>query len=419
MQAAVDKTSLMGTAEKFADLLETKFYNSQRLPYSYLNKTTGQPFTPEEVNGYPLNFPGMPPREQWFSHENTPMVAGHHLSGLCQQAAFTKTAPQIARVFSSIQYLSTLSEEASEPGWLCKPYGGRASQESSCDQYGAILGGLRKLALLEDHPDSANANILAVRLVDYWIDHDYRCPFHRRPDHRWMGRHQWGLVTMAFVRLAYELTGDPKYARESERLCREEGCDRPNSRSGAFVFPADPQRPDHGLRKLSAFHHLVVEFLEILLSAWPERSAHWLALLEEFWTNDVRPGLNADGLLQATYLVDLRDNSWSVPSPQYCGSADIPQNWIGGSLSGSMSCFAAASAVRVGQAIPRLRDDCQRFAEQILTTINLDLVTLIIDPDGCQEHPAFGQIRTQMLDGRAPAQWLQAYWQGLSLGWWR
>lgn len=420
MTSTTQSETLAHQANQIAELFESNFFDPSGLPYAYLNRQTQKPFTAEEMEGYPLDFPGRPPLAQWISHENTPMVAGHYLSALCEENAFAENESRISRLFSSIRHLVGISETSSTPGWLCKPYGGRPSRESSCDQYGAVLAGLRKLALLKTHPESAEAGTLIVRLTDYWMQHDYRCPYHGNSNHRWMGAHQWGLVTMGFVRIAYEITGDETYARECERLCHKEGCDQPKSRSGAFLRPVSANQPLLGLRKLSAFHHLVVEFLEILLTAWPEREAHWLELLEEFWANDVRPGLGENGFLHATYFVDLRDNSWRVPPPQLLGEADgLPHHrWVGGCLSGSLSCFAAASAVRVGQALPHRREECRKLAERVLHAVDHEDMTLIIDPDGCQEHPAFRNVRTLMWDGRAPAQWLQAYWQGRSLRWW-
>ena len=75
-------------------------------------------------------------------------------------------------------------------------------------------------------------------------------------------------------------------------------------------------------------------------------------------------------------------------------------------------------AMEIGNALVDYRDECRDIAWKILNKLREPLMTLTIDPDGRQEHPAFLGIRTRMLDGRAPAQWLQAYWQGRKLNWW-
>lgn len=417
-------------AERLHQVLDEQFFDPQGLMYSYLNIETRKPFTLAEVTGYPIKFPGAPPLHDWFSHENTDVVAGNYLSALCHRARVepgAETNARIERVLHCLRQVYDMSARVKEPGWLCKPYGGKPSNESTNDQYGGAIGGLRELARLPVHPLAAEARRLAVSLCDFWLRHDYDCPSYGRPAARWMGPNQWGLVSMAFIRVAYQLTGDDKYARETERACREEKCDQAEPRSGSFLKNPFPDRPNIGVRKLAAYHHLVAEYLDALCDAWPERREHWQQLLREFWNKDINMGLDDDGLLFGCYEVDLTTNQWRpVASTGYLfvdGATRetvqfLHHHWIGGFKAGSITCQVASSAVKVGRCVPALREECRAVAHKVLTAMDETKMTFVIDPTGKEASPEAGHVHRKMFDGRGPAQWLRAYWQGRELGWW-
>ena len=426
-------TELRAKAERLHQVLEEQFYDAQGLMYAYLDARTRKPFTPEAIAGYPLKFPGAPPLEQWFSHENTPMVVGNYLSALAARARVEpggETDAMLERAMGCVREVSRLGASVREPGWLCKPYGGKASHESTNDQYGGVIAGLRELARLAPGtippPLRDEARRLALALCDYWVRHDYVCSYCGKLNHRWMGPTQWGLVTMAFVRVAHELGGDEMYAREAERLCRDERCDRPRPRSGNFLHGILSDRPHVGVRRIAAYHFLVVDYLDILLDAWPQRRDHWLVLLRAFWTQDVNMGIDEDGLQFGCYEVDTRTNSWNPIEPQYLFSPGVTRetvsflhhHWVGKFKSGTTTSHVPSAAVLVGHRIPQWRDQCRELALRILSALDEDRMTMTIDPRGDQESREAGPVRVNMFDGRAPAQWLRAYWHGRGLGWW-
>lgn len=84
-----------------------------------------------------------------------------------------------------------------------------------------------------------------------------------------------------------------------------------------------------------------------------------------------------------------------------------------------MTCHVASSAVKVGQRVRALRDACREVALQTLRVIDDEgKMATVLDPEGNQAAPKAGPVQKKMLDGRAPAQWLRAYWKGRELGWW-
>ncbi len=404
-------------AEALEEALETVFRAPSGLCYAFLDARSRRPFTREEAAAFPVRFAGGPAPAQWLAFENTPMAMGATLSALVFREKVAPTPrgrERISTLFAGICRLTAASERLWEAGWLSKPYDGSASMESSNDQYGEVMAGLWALAHLRNHPDAAAASELLVKLADFWVRHDYRCPYHGNRSHRWMGRNQWGLVCLAFVQLAWCLSGERRFREEAERLCREERCDQPASRSGNIVpFPGAPGAQ---VRRLSAYHHLVVRMLGLLIEAWPERAPHWQSLMEQFWSDDVCPGLAADGLLYASYQVGPEAREW-CPLPESAPPAWPYGEWTGLLRSGAVSCFAAASHTLAGHYLPEHEAVCRARAAQILGAADLSSMTFLTPPSGTPVPDGFA-FKTRMLDGRAPAQWLLAYWAGHANGWW-
>ena len=135
-------------------------------------------------------------------------------------------------------------------------------------------------------------SLMCVAFCEYWVRHDYTTPAGKR----WMGPNQWGLVSMAMARIAYELTGNEAHARETERACREDGCDRATARAGRYFRECFPGEPHRAVRLFSGYHYEVVEQLEALFETWPERADDWRRILRDFWKWDVSTGFDKDGL---------------------------------------------------------------------------------------------------------------------------
>jgi hypothetical protein len=409
-------------------IVENHFYDSGGLFYSFLDSRTKEPITAELADLYPIrDFDGKPSNTEWMSHENSGMAAGAYLSALClrRQAELQNydTDKMIERVFNSILRTYNISSAVGGDGFFCKTWGGRASRETTVDQYSAVITGLRDLALT-NHRLSKNAREMAVKMALWWMRNNYICRSCGRSGR--VSEHlPWSFSCLAFIRIAYELSGDRMFKTESERLCREHGCDKPYPRSGAYIKSFWPEKPYIGIRRMAAFHHTVVDGLCAMFGAWPERAADWKRLLNDFWRMDVNMGIDDGGLAYACYLVNENTNEWTVPSAGFIFPRDKSHEkdpfthhyWIGGFKSGSLSCMTAASSASIGAVVPELAPDCRRAAGRILPAVCADKMIFVIDEEN-QDCPTFGEVRKRMLDCRCAGQWLRAYWQGRRLNWW-
>ncbi|MBI4474644.1 MAG: hypothetical protein HY646_18380, partial [Acidobacteria bacterium] len=366
--------------------------------YTFLNVKSGQPVTEQEAGAFPVKeLSGGQAAVDWLRYEDTDMTIGSYLSALSHRAKVepgAQVAAALERAFRCVRRIYDMSAAFKEPGWLCKPYGGRASDESTNDQYGAVVLGLRDATSITGWKFAHEAREMAISLCDYWVRHDYVCPYAGNPNHRWLNRLPWAFVCLSLVRIAYALTRNKKYADEAERISAL-GFDSPAPRSGAFRTDLYPSEMHRGVRLLSNYHHLVVEHLDAMCETWPARTQHWQNLLADFWERDINMGMDSDGIAYGGYEVDLRTNRWKPMAAGWLPGHETPGKrpgwpgnyWVGRIKSGSSTCYMACSAIKVGHRVRASRDDCRRVALKILETIQEDQMVWVIDAEGNQECP--------------------------------
>ncbi|MHC4874712.1 MAG: hypothetical protein ACYTFY_22915 [Planctomycetota bacterium] len=199
----------------YTNILEDNFYDNQGLMYAYLDSNTRKPFI--ESN---LKYSADPVKEiAKLSYINSAMTAGQYLSALCYRHKVDKSREAellIDKVFNSLEFLIRISEGIHTKGWLCKPFGGKATLESTNDQYGTAILGLLDLSQ-SNHEKAGKAKELAINLAQYWLDNNCTTP----NKHFWMGGNQWGLVSMSILRIGYFLSNKQSFKDAAESLCEK------------------------------------------------------------------------------------------------------------------------------------------------------------------------------------------------------
>ena len=87
----------------------------------------------------------MPPMHVWRAWENTAANTAYYLHAMAYQYRVTgdpKTLAICRRTLAALKYIYTLPIEKGEKGFLCKPYGGVYSNQSSGDQLQCVVWGL-------------------------------------------------------------------------------------------------------------------------------------------------------------------------------------------------------------------------------------------------------------------------------------
>ena len=88
---------------------------------------------------------GLPPMHVWRAWEDTAADTGFYLAALSWQYRCTGDPLALSRCRRTLRALKTiydLGAQAREPGFLCKPYGGKASNQTSPDQLQCVSSGL-------------------------------------------------------------------------------------------------------------------------------------------------------------------------------------------------------------------------------------------------------------------------------------
>ncbi|MHC4874711.1 MAG: hypothetical protein ACYTFY_22910, partial [Planctomycetota bacterium] len=135
----------------------------------------------------------------------------------------------------------------------------------------------------------------------------------------------------------------------------------------------------------SAYHHLVVEHLTVLINyTWKDRCEDWLKLLDKFYQHDIEPGIDSDGLLYAIYNFNTKDYSWQPVDKEVLTKdilaeqdLDIEKEIVGRFKTGNLSCFAANSVVEAGAAVEN-NSKYKELAEKILTSVSEDKLINIL-----------------------------------------
>jgi hypothetical protein len=141
-----------------------RYYDPQGILYSHINFENERPHTEAELKDADPNNLGIP-QHDLENYENSAMNSGIFLAGQCYRYLATKDAEALAlaaRAFRSIDLNYSLAEQAADQpgivmqragsvdpndrwsaraGWICKPYGGALTTQTSTEQnFGPIWG---------------------------------------------------------------------------------------------------------------------------------------------------------------------------------------------------------------------------------------------------------------------------------------
>ena len=101
---------------------------------------------------------GLPPMHVWRAWENTSAETGFYLGALSYQYRCTgdpEVLQRCRRTLGALKYIYDLGAKAMEPGFLCKPYGGKATNQTSGDQLQCVVVGLDAYRRISGPDDTA------------------------------------------------------------------------------------------------------------------------------------------------------------------------------------------------------------------------------------------------------------------------
>jgi hypothetical protein len=216
----------MPIAAKVAALqqfLGERYFHPSGMMYShwYWGADALRPFEPGDFAGQsaPSTRAGFS-AAGYISSENSPWVSGLFLWSQCLRYRVTGDEEALvyaAKAFRSLDTIFALAEAAGNPGFLCKPYDWKLSEETSPDQYIATTLGLWAYREIAGRAERQRIDAMLPAMADWWRERDYTIAYFERRFR--ILDDAYHAPTMACLHaIAYRITADQRYLDETRRL---------------------------------------------------------------------------------------------------------------------------------------------------------------------------------------------------------
>lgn len=343
---------------------------------------------------------GLPPMHVWRAWENTSADTGRYLAAVSYQYRCTGSPAVLdmcRRTLSALKHIYDIGAEFDEPGFLCKPYGGVATNQTSGDQLQCVTMGLDAYRRVAGPEDERTIAEMFTGLADYQIRHGYR------PKPGGYFAHTWGPIDWSKAQWSYALiytpvlhhawlsTGDAQYLKQIDRWYAACGVENtaPEPRGVVRFYPAFRMLYLPGLMmELDPRHHtlwrsfMVDVFRRCSPSVLPDGTAYW----------------------GGTYNTDTGEI--------------VPQDpgWFGRpARTGRVSLFAWG-CVNAQRWLPD--EDMVAVAKIILQGLDLETFRFVMPADPEGRLPPNWRTEGELLDHDCLVGWLLAYWEGRWRGYW-
>lgn len=343
---------------------------------------------------------GIPPMHVWRAWENSAADTAGYLGGMSYRYRCTQEPKALAicaRTLRAIQYIHHLAVEKGERGFLCKPYGGEYSNQTSGDQMQCVLAGLAAYRPIAPPQDREIIDRLTRDFADHQIEVDYDAlhGYFAYPRGTWNWSHKdWGdgLIHAPLLHLAWNSTGDPKYLHEIRRWYDHCGLDKKQS------VPSGKTIRGHVGYRTMYLSALMMEFD-------PHNHELWRSfMLNVFRT--CKTGICPDGSTWHSWEYDSETGKVTPLDP----------GWGGGPTRTGRSAALAMACVEAQRWFPD--EDMAAVARIILEGLDEDTFRFVMPASADQKLAPEWRVEGRMLDHDGLIGWLWAYWEGRWRGYW-
>ncbi len=414
---------------EFEKFIECYFVDSQTgLLFSHLNKKTGKEWTADECKGY--KFVGskndMPAMHKCLSFENSGIVPGAYLYAMCKKYSQNpdfQTRQIIERLWRGIRWNYEISQQI-EPGFFCKPYGRKVSNQLSTDQYLNVFKGLYAYYQLADSSTKEAIKEMISSMADFWIRNKYVTDY-------FGVRNYWAMDRMfPYLLIAFKLTGERRFFDEYNRIVTTYHFDKWTSFSRMKLFrdwweynrmggfPRNPLFVDKpapsGKIRVGEFLNgacMGIMGLDLCLQYDSDRADAWKRLMK-ILIDEVKYLYCGNGMAYYSFCYDIEnDRVLFADSPHF----EFPEkregtyDWEFGYWHSKLQTDASQLAYIYVIAHRWMLDyGFDKQAADILAACDVSHSLAMYDPDGRQTCPGYEWYCQSMI---APVYWLVAYWE--------
>lgn len=352
---------------------------------------------------------GIAPMHVWRAWENTATDTAYYLGAMAYQYRCTGSEEALSicrRTLGALKYIHGLSAERGERGFLCKPYGGVYSNQSSGDQVQCVLFGLSAYRPIAPPEDLKILDGMIRDFADFEIANEY-VPIHgyfaytRQRCYDGSFGENWEKVTWSYaiiyitlLYMAWLASGNVRYVKEIERWY--DACDTKQR----FEIPKGKISGGLGWRDLY-LPSLLMEFDPVNHELWKSMMMRKYRIL--------RTGALDDGTIAINWTCDTESEKREIlPAASWkCGDARAK---TGRNAMFAMGCVKAQ---------PWFEDeDMTAVARRILGGLNEDTFRFIMPYDEAEPLSPEWRIESRLLDHDSLTAWLWAYWEGRWRSYW-
>ncbi|MEX0642991.1 MAG: hypothetical protein WD468_09845 [Pirellulales bacterium] len=349
---------------------------------------------------------GIPPMYVWRAWENTSANTGYYLHAMSYQYRVTGDPKVLAicrRTLAALKYIYMLGVEKGERGFLCKPYGGVYSNQTSPDQVQCVVWGLVAYRDIAPPEDVADIDMMTKDFARHWIETKYIClhgSFYQTYEDLRRERvgkpRNWrhASIYLPLLYMAWYGSGDDKFVEEIERW---------HERCAAFkTFRVATDKFSTGGYGAKIDLYLPTQLMEMD----PSRHELWRdSMLSNY--RQSRTGLLPDGTWPTRWSYDKKKGGMTPK--------EMPEVGGGYGRTGRSALFAMG-CVAAQPWFPK--QDMKSDARRILVNLDEDTFRFIMPLDDEHPLPPEWQVESKMLDTDCLTGWLCAYWQGRYRGYW-
>jgi hypothetical protein len=344
---------------------------------------------------------GIPPMHVWRAWEDSSANTAAYLGAMAYQYRCTQDPQALAicqRTLLAIKYIHDVAAEKGEPGFLCKPYGGVYSNQTSGDQVQAVVQGLVAYRPIAPPEDRALIDKLIRSFADHQIKVEYQClhGYFAYPRNAWSWKDwNWndGFIYATLLHSAWNSSGDPKYVREIRRWYQHCGLDK--------KVP-----PPTGKTIAGPVASRVFDLPALMMEFDPDHYELWRSFMVDSFQRG-KIAVLPDG---TGYLACEHNRETGVTTPRDLAGMG------GGPIRSGRSAAFAKCCVTAQRWCPN--EDMVGVARTIIEGLDEPTFRFIMPVGPDQKLSPQWQVEGRLLDHDGLTAWLWAYWEGRWRGYW-